>query len=181
MKKLVFAIMMCAAAMSTNAQVLTSKTVNDVYEAVTNQADCDFVYNAERSGNDITTMYVYKKTNGRKGAMTLKPHLKYDYSYGADGTLTSRITSRWDSNQNDWACAARHDYTLSNGRYSAEYSRYNHTANRFDKPMEKMVYSLMPNDDVNYISYYQRPYPTSRYHLVSETLVADQPVLFAGK
>jgi len=179
MKKLVFAIMMCAAAMSTNAQVLTSKTVNDVYEAVTNQADCDFVYNAERSGNDITTMYVYKKTNGRKGAMTLKPHLKYDYSYAADGMLTSRVTSRWSDSLGDWTCAARHDYSFDNGCYCVEYSHYNHTANRFDQPVDKMVYLTTSGDDFDYVSCYHRKNPSSDYKLVSETYVTDVPQLLA--
>ena len=80
MKKLAFAILMCVAAMSAKAQVLTSKTVNNVYETVINQNDGDFAFNAERTGSDITTMYVYKKDANHKGIVTLKPHMKYEYS-----------------------------------------------------------------------------------------------------
>ena len=58
--------MMCVAAMSAKAQVLTSKTINNVYEAVTNQTNSDYAFNAEWTGKDITTMYVYKKDSSHK-------------------------------------------------------------------------------------------------------------------
>ena len=56
MKKLVFATMMCIAAMSAKAQVLTSETVKNVYEVVANSSDSKFVFNADFTGQDITTM-----------------------------------------------------------------------------------------------------------------------------
>ncbi len=57
---------MCVAAMSAKAQVLTSETVNHIYsEAVSDQTNSDFCFNAERNGNDITAMYVYEKTFDR--------------------------------------------------------------------------------------------------------------------
>ena len=181
MKKLVFATLMCVAAMSAKAQVLTSETVNHVYEAVTNKNNAEFVFNAELTGNDITTMYVYKKNSNRKGVVTLKPQLKYEYCYASDGMLTSRTTYRWADSQNAWTCSSRYDYTLDNGKYCAEYSIYNHSANCFDQPVEKMVYFLMPYDSANYVSYYHRNYPTSPYHLVSETFIPSQATLLAEK
>lgn len=179
MKKLVFATLMCVATMSADAQVLTSETVNNVYEKVSNQSDGDYAYNIEKTGKDITAMYVYKKNCSRKGMMTLKPHLKYEYTYAADGTLTSRVAYNWV--EGSWVCASRHDYTLTNGKYNAEFSRYNPTANSFDQPVDKMVYSLMPDDSVNNVSCYHRSCPTSEFQLVSTTSVRDLPVLFAVK
>ena len=149
MKKLAFAILMCVAAMSAKAQVLTSKTVNNVYETVSNQTEGNFVFNAERNGNDITTMYVYQKA-GSKGNVSLTPHMKYEYQYTTDGTLASRVSYRWIDDE--WKCMGRHDYNLVFGKYIAEYSRYNNTLGTFDQPIDKMVYSLMPDDSVNYVS-----------------------------
>ena len=60
MKKFVFATLMCVAAMSAKAQVLTSETVNNVYEAVSNKADGDYCYNAERKGKARRSFYHYK-------------------------------------------------------------------------------------------------------------------------
>jgi hypothetical protein len=181
MKNVVFAIMMCVVAMSTKAQVITSKIVNNVYETVCNQTDGDFAFNAEMTGNDITTMFVYKIVRGNKGMETLKPFLKYDYSYTADGTLTSRVASRWMDGQNEWTYVLRYDYTLDNDKYLVEYSRYNHAANRFEQPVDKMVYSLVLDDCVNYVSCYHRDSPTSLFQLVSEMPVTGQPALLAEK
>ena len=176
MKKLAFAILMCVAAMSAKAQVLTSKTVNNVYETVSNQTEGNFVYNAERNGNDITTMYVYQKA-GSKSNVSLTPHMKYEYQYTTDGTLASRVSYRWIDDE--WKCMGRHDYNLVFGKYIAEYSRYNNTLGTFDQPIDKMVYSLMPDDSVNYVSNYHRDRPTSDFRLVSEAAIVGLPQLFA--
>ena len=180
MKKVFFSILMCVVAMSAKAQVLTSETVNNVYEEVTNKTDGDFAFKAEWTGKDITTMYVYKK-NDKKGKVTLKKHAKYEYQYGADGILNSQVIYRWIEGQSNWICAARYDYKLGNGSYSTEYSRYNHADNCFDQPVDKMVYSLIPGNSVNYVSHYHRSQPTARFELVSETSVTAMPMLFAEK
>ena len=181
MKKIIIAIIIAiASAMSSDAQVLTSKTIKNVYETVSNQEKSDFVFNVEWTGNDITTMYIYKKASERNGILMLKPHLKYEYSYAADGTLTSRVAYRHSDSQ-EWMCTSRHDYTLDNGLYFAEYSRYNRATNSFDEPVEKMVYMLAPNDGVDYVGSYQREQPDAPYQIVSETAIAHQSLLLAEK
>lgn len=171
MKKLVFATLMCVAAMSAKAQVITSETVNNAYEEVSCQADGHFAYNAEWTDNNITTMYVYEKTSSPKGMLSLKPHLKYAYSYTADGMLTSRVAYRWSNSLGDWVCTARYDFTLADGNYRAEYSRYNHETARFDLPVERMDYSLMPDDSIDHVSSYYRDSQSPSYQLVSDTTV----------
>ena len=181
MKKIIIAIIIAiASAMSSNAQVLTSETIKNVYETVSHQQKSDFVFNAEWTANDITTVYIYKKVTDRNGILMLKPHLKYEYAYAADGTLTSRVAYRQSDSQ-DWMCTGRHDYTLDNGLYFAEYSRYNRSTNSFDEPVEKMVYMLAPNDGVDYVGCYHRELPTAPYQIVSETAIAHQSLLLAEK
>lgn len=181
MKKIIIAIIIAiASAMSSNAQVLTSETIKNVYETVSHQQKSDFVFNAKWTANDIITMYIYKKVSDRNGILMLKPHLKYEYAYAADGTLTSRVAYR-QSDCQDWMCTGRHDYTLDNGLYFAEYSRYNRSTNSFDEPVEKMVYMLAPNDGVDYVGCYHRELPTAPYQIVSETAIAHQSLLLAEK
>ena len=179
MKKLVFATMMCIAAMSAKAQVLTSETVKNVYEIASNSSDGKFVFNTDFSGNDIATMYIYRANVDFRDMLTLKPHMKYDYTYAADGTVTSKVTYRWDDFMNSWKSAARYDYTLTDGKYIVEYSRYNPAEKCFDQPVDKMVYSLMPYD--NNVSSYHRNDNSSQFQLISEMQVVDLPVLFAEK
>ncbi len=179
MKKLVFATMMCIAAMSAKAQVLTSETVKNVYEVVTNSSDSKFVFNADFTGQDITTMYVYRMNVDCRDMLTLKPHMKYDYTYAADGKVTSKVTYHWDDCMNSWNSTARHDYALADGKYIVEYSRYNPVEKCFDQPVDKMVYSLSPYD--NNVSSYHRNDSSSQFQLISEMQVVDLPVLFAEK
>ena len=181
MKTLFIATLMCVAAMSAKAQVLTSETVKNAYEEVANQPKSDFAFNAEYTGNNITTMFVYVKKGGGREMLTLTPSMKYEYSYDVDGKLTNKVTYRWDDCMNCWACASRHDYILDNGNYTVTYSRFNQQKNSFDEPVEKMVYSLIPFDNVNYVSYYQREDSSSQLQLISETQVTGLPQLFAQK
>jgi hypothetical protein len=182
MKKLFFAIMMCIASVTANAQVLTAETVNDVYEKSVRETKGDFAYNAEWTENKITTMYIYKKRYSDNGELILRPHLKYDYSYAADGTLTSRVASRWTGCQDNWDCIARYDYNLSDDKYTIEYSRYNPVSGKFEQPFEMMVNILTPTNDINYISYYQRNIPTDTFDLDNELYVnIDTPVLYVKK
>ena len=181
MKKLVFAILMCVAAMSAKAQVLTSETVNSVYSQVSNQTGGDFAYNAELTGKDITEMYVYQRLFDLEDETGLKTYLKYTYTYADDGMLTSRVTYRWNDGLCDWVTVARYDYTLANGSYYAEYSRYNHRTERFDQPVERIVYTLFQDDIVNCISYYHRESPAVPFQLVCKTAIDHQTLLIAEK
>lgn len=173
---------MCVAATSAKAQVLTSETVNHIYsEAVSKKANSDFCFDAEKTGNDITAMYVYQKTRDRKDNVTLTPHLKYAYDYAADGTLNSRVTYRWNDGQDEWECTSRYDYILTDEVYYAEYSRYNRQTNSFDQPIDKMVYTMHPDDSINHVASYHRTSPLAPFQLISETAVNEQPWLFAKK
>lgn len=181
MKKLVFSILMCVATISAKAQILTSEIINNIYEAVSNQSDGDFVFNADKSGSNITSMYVYKKVCNSQNIVTLIPHRKYDYAYAADGTLISRIIYHWSENQAAWTSAARYDFTLAEGKYNIEYSRYKPLAQAFDQPVEKMVYTLLPDDSADYVCCYHRNRPSSPFQLVSETYIGSEPLLMARK
>jgi hypothetical protein len=181
MKQLVIAILMCIAAISAKAQVLTSETVKNGYEKVVNMPESDFVFNADYTGDDITTMYVYQKNVDTKDMVQLTPHRKYEYTYAADGTLTSKVTSQWDDMNNRWTIASRHDYILNHDTYSIEYSHYNKNANSFEQPVDKMVYTLQPYSDVHNISHYQRQDSSTPYQLISEIQVTEMPLLFAER
>ena len=178
MKQLVFAAMMCVAAMSAKAQVLTSETVKNSYETVINLPESDFAYNADYTGDDITTMYVYQKSVDGKD-FKLTPYRKYEYTYAPDGTLTSKVSSQWDDMNMRWAIASRHDYTLNNDTYGIEYSHYNKQSDSFEQPVDKMVYSLQPYSDVHNISHYRRQDTSTPYQLISEIQVNEMPLLFA--
>ena len=180
MKQLVFATLMCIAAMSAKAQVLTSETVKNGYETIVNKPESDFFYNVDYTGDDITTMYVYQK-NGDGKDVQLTPYRKHEYTYATDGTLTSKVTSQWDEMNSRWTIVSRYDYSLNLDTYSIEYSHYDKKTKNFEQPVEKMIYTLQPCSDVHNISHYRRQDSSTPYQLISEIEVIEMSLLFADQ
>ena len=62
MKTLVLSAMMCLAAMTSTAQVITADIVNISYQSVATSNEGQYAYNVNCDDNDyITTMYVFNK------------------------------------------------------------------------------------------------------------------------
>ena len=181
MKQFVFAAMMCLAAMSAKAQVLTSEAVSKAYEKASTQPKSEFVFNANYTDKNLTTMYIYKKNEVRPDFEMLTPFKKYEYSYAADGTLTSKVTYHWDADSYRWNCASRHEFILNNDKYSVAYSIYNPKTNSFEQPVDKMVYTLDPYTDTNNVTIYHRNDYKSPLQLISEIQLTEEPLLFAEK
>jgi len=86
---------MCIAALSAKAQVLTSETVKNGYETVVNMPESGYVFNADYTEDDITTMYVYQKTVDRKDILlyTVSAHQR-DTGHGNSSSLCRAVTVR---------------------------------------------------------------------------------------
>ena len=174
MKKLAVLSLMCLLTMVTSAQVLTSKTVNDVYEQMTLNDEKGFAYNAEHNeAGVITTMYVYR----RKGDQ-LKPHCQYQYDYDDKGLLQRRTILRWK--QGAWRSTARLDYQLQAGSYTVELSRWNKRTRQFDAPMERMTYALTEDRQVDYISSYHRDHAHDAFRLTERLEVSHSQQSASG-
>ena len=155
MKKFMISSMMCLMALTSNAQVMTSATVDKIFDTVSQANDAEFVYNVDRDADGkIATMVVYQEQPQRKGNFTLKPIYRYQYNYAADGMLTSRTKYVWRKNQ--WQCAGRHSYSLDAGFYTATYSRWNKKKADFDEPVGKITYTLMPDESIASVACYTR-------------------------
>jgi hypothetical protein len=167
--------MMCLMAMASEAQVITSATVNKVYEEVSADASNGFVYNAEYDDNGcIIAQDVYRNVPCGKSDLNLIPTLRYHYAYHADGTLASRTKYEWRGGK--WQCYGKLDYTLSDGRYTVEYSRWNRKKSDFDLPCGQMTYTLLANDEVTSVACYYRHHKNSPLELAWTTTVEHQPV-----
>ncbi len=154
MKQLVLISMMCLSTMFAKAQVMTSETISNVYSSIAAEDNDKFVYNGDYDDKgNMTEMTVYQKESNRSGQETMKPVCHYEYKYTADGLLESRIKYVWKKNQ--WQCIGRHDYSLDGNIYTAAYSRWNKKSSDFDTAVEKITYSLMPDNSISQISYYQ--------------------------
>ncbi len=170
MRQFIISAVLFLSAMTAQAQLMTSTTVNKLYEESIKENSNDFYYNAERDSNgNITTMYVYKKNSD---VDMLRPVCRYRYDYADDGMLRCRTMYVWKRGQ--WRCSGRHDYTLTAGHYNVEYSRWNRKASDFDKATEKMTYTLLSNDSVNHVSYYKRKHTDQPFLLSWQVSVEGQ-------
>ena len=170
MKKLVLATMMCLASLATEAQVLTSQTINDIYEQLTTDGEKGFVYNADRNATDgrIAALYVYRRTDD-----TLTPLYQYRYDYDACGCLLTRTTLSW--RRGDWRPEGRLSYQLLADSYSVEYSRWNRRHADFDQPVDKMTYMLHAGGQAGFVYSYHRRHAEAPYKLTMQVRVDDVP------
>ena len=155
MKKFMISSMMCLITLTSNAQVMTSATVDKIFDAVSQANDTEFVFNVDRDADgNIATMVVYQELLQRKADFTLKPIYRYQYAYAADSMLTSRIKYEWRKQQ--WQCVGRYDYSLASGCYTVTYSRWNKKKAQIDEPVGQITYTLLPNESIACVACYSR-------------------------
>ena len=174
MKTLALSAMMCLAAMTSTAQVITSDIVNNAYLSVATASDGKFAYNVECDENDyITTMNVFNKTVLQNGDIELKPSCRYEYDYASDGMLLSRTKYVW---QNEgWQCVGQLHYILAGDLYTLEYNRWNQKTASFDAANEMMTYTLLPDSSTSNVCFYQRSLNGDSYKLSWQVSVTGQP------
>ena len=171
MKKLFFASLACLMALTAQAQVMTSATIDKVYKDAALSNAGEFAYNVERQKDGaISAMYVYRQESSR-----LLPAYRYEYAYDEQGNLTSRVSYCWVEALHDWACTGRLDYSLQSDSYTVEYSRWNARTTRFDRACDRMTYSLLTEDSINHVCCYHRDRGTAPFELVSESRVTVLP------
>lgn len=155
MKKFIICSMMWLTALTIDAQVLTATAVCRTYENLISESGGKFSFNAERDDDgNIVTMYVYRNISNRKDVANLKPAFRHQYTYTADGTLSSRTKYAWRNN--GWQCLDRYDYTLTDSTYTIEFCLWNRKKADFSLPAGKMVYLLHPDETLMSVAYYSR-------------------------
>lgn len=155
MKKVMISLVMCLMTLISNAQVMTSASVDHLIDSAIRDGEAGFVRKTYRDAHgDITMMEVYREQVKHKGDSIRKPIFRYEYQYAADGMLTSRTKFVWRKSQ--WRCIGRFDYSLENGIYTVSYSRWNKSKASFGQPAGQISYTLLPDESIASVSYYSR-------------------------
>ena len=175
MKKLLLSLFgACLMATMAQAQVMTVSTTANNYHKLISDDSGELAYNADFAGDTLKAMYVYVKSSGRRGSVTLQPKMMHTYDYDGQGMLTSRTT--YYGVNDGWVPTRRLDYTLQPDSYSIEYSCWNVYRARFDAPTDRMTYSLVADDQVNYVSCYHRSRGRQPYQLEFQVEVRELPL-----
>ena len=174
MKKMMISMMMCLMALASEAQVMTSVTINEAYGKLTMASDSGFAYNAAYNDDgDIVAIDVYKEEPLRKGGGCLVPVCRYHYTYASDGLLSSRIKYVW--RRNGWRLFARYDYTRVDGLYTVTYSRWNRKKANYEQPLGMMTYSLLPDESIYSVACYHRHRKDAAMELEWQAWIEYQP------
>jgi len=164
---------LCLVALASEAQVITSATVSNVYTMLTCDTGSEFAFNAESNdAGDIVAMEVYRKRPLRKGGVVLDPVCRYQYVYAATGLLSSRVKHVWHGGE--WQLMGKHDYRLADGLYTVEYSRWSSKKDAYDQPLGMMTYSLLPDESVTTVACYRRHHKDQPMELEWQAVVESQ-------
>ncbi|MCR5821134.1 MAG: DUF3836 domain-containing protein [Bacteroidaceae bacterium] len=101
---------------------------------------------------------------------------EHRYEHDALGRITSRTTYVW--NGEEWQPALRWTYSYSEQGYVVEYSRYDSRRHRFQKPMQRVVYSFTPDTAYANVSTYTLNDSMAEYELTDQFTAKYTPVRY---
>ncbi|MBO4607967.1 MAG: DUF3836 domain-containing protein [Prevotella sp.] len=130
--------------------IITILTVLSMYMNATQNQSSEYYYNAEIENGIVTTMYVYHQE-----AEGLSPRLAFHFDYDAQGRLTEKVVSRWDSWNKCYQPAYRLQYSYTDEGYELARSEWNKKRQEWKDAKEKMVYQI-EKDQVLSVNYLQK-------------------------
>ena len=175
-KSLIVAAMMLLTA-AAQAQTITASDVMATYQNAVNNTDGKYCYNADVEQGVVRTQYVYlkvKEGRGRHAIQTLRPHLKYQYDYDNEGRLLTRTTQLWNGDLADWQPTCQLSYTYLPGQNIVECSYWDSLGQSFEHPQSKVVYEVLPNASIGFVSNYHRVKGQADYVLSEMMAVPNQ-------
>ena len=175
-KSLIVAAMMLLTA-AAQAQTITASDVMATYQNAVNNTDGKYCYNADVEQGVVRTQYVYlkvKEGRGRHAIQTLRPHLKYQYDYDNEGRLLTRTTQLWNRDLADWQPTCQLSYTYLPGQNIVECSYWDSLSQSFLHPQSKVVYEVLPNASIGFVSNYHRVKGQADYVLSEVMAVPNQ-------
>lgn len=106
----------------------------------------NFAYNEVMNGNQVESRIVYKKVEDGK---FLQNHLKYNFTYDAEGRMVRKETLKWDETEKAFEhfCCLNYHYTEAGTE--VEYALWDNKTNAYSNVKEKTVYPKA-GDGINY-------------------------------
>ena len=109
--------------------IITTATVMAMYLNAAGSINSQYAYNADIENNQVKTMYVMNKSGN-----SLSSKLKYAYSYDAEGRLSSKTASLYNSRTGKYVPAFRLDFSYTTDGYAIERSTWNSHSKNFNRP-----------------------------------------------
>lgn len=120
----------------TTTTLITATTIFSTFLGLSGNNN-DFAYNVEMDDQVVTSQMVYKKSESGK---LLSHHLKYNYTYDAQGCLTRKEVMKWNGTSNQWDHSHCLYYVYGQSGFSIEYVRWDSQKAGYTETISKRVY-----------------------------------------
>lgn len=134
---------------------------------VSNAKADNFAYNTTEQNGQVTSQTVYKV----EGEKYLKHHLKYEFTYDAEGRVIRKETLKWNEATRAYEKAHCLNYSYTESGTDVEYALWNAADGDYTDIREKVLY-LYAGDTVNYLAYEWNK-AANDWNLLVEHAVAD--------
>lgn len=122
--------------------------LTSVVNAMSNNNLKEFAYNSEMNAERVESQTVFKVENDKY----LHNHLKYNYTYDADGRISQKEVLKWNGKAQAFEKNHCLTMTYADGEVTVEYALWNATDNAYTRVKSKAVYQTN-GEEVNYQSY----------------------------
>lgn len=124
--------------------------MTSVFNAFSNSNLTEFAYNTITNGERVESQTVYIVENGKY----LQRHLKYNYTYDADGNVSQKEVLKWSEITKVFEKQYCLNFTYSSLETSIEYVAWSAKTESYSDARAKTVYQTNDAEhSLNYISY----------------------------
>lgn len=121
-----------------------------VFNAFSNGNLPEFAYNTLMNGDRVESKMVYTVENGKY----LHPHLKYNFTYDANGNVSQKEVLKWSEITKVFEKQYCLNYSYQPKEISIEYVAWNAKTEVYSDAKAKTVYQTSDADQgLNYLSY----------------------------
>ena len=138
----------------------------------------EFAYNTTTNGEQVESQTVYTVENGKY----LHPHLKYNYTYNADGSVSKKEVLKWSEIMQVFEKQYCLNFTHDLQENSIEYAVWDAKTDSYSDIKSKAVYQTRDSGQILNYQSYEWNKKENNWNLATEhTILNGNDGLFANK
>lgn len=98
------------------------------------KAQENFITNEVVTNGVVTSKIIYKNSG------QLQYHMKYDFTYNADGKVSAKEAFKWDGRRDKWVPYFKMTFTYTTENVEVEYAKWNAKDKKYNLSTEKKSY-----------------------------------------
>lgn len=138
----------------------------------------EFAYNTTTNGEQVESQTVYTVENGKY----LHTHLKYSYTYNADGSVSQKEVLKWSEIMQVFEKQYCLNFTYDSQENTIEYAAWDAKTDSYSDVKSKAIYQTRDSGQILNYQSYEWNKKENNWNLATEhTILHENSVLFANK